>query len=146
MPPLRDPRACSSRFEELCAQAEAARTQSRAAVRRARATWAKVSAEWQQVEARWVRADQVRAVWLSQASQRSPRHYSASARMQARLASVPVMEQATSIIMAECGFSADEASDALRRASARAQMRARDVAATIVALTAGTEQPTPTEQ
>jgi ANTAR domain len=112
--------------------------QSQAAVRHARATWAKVSAEWQQVEARWVRAEQVREVWLSCAPSRGPRQYSAYARMQVRLASVPVIEQAKRIIMAECGFTADEASDALWRASVCSQMRVRELAATIVARTAGT--------
>jgi len=138
-----EPRASASRSEELCAQAAAARKQSQNAVRQARATWAKVSAEWQQVEDRWRRAECVRELWLSRAAHREERLYSTYSQMQARLASRPVIEQAKGIIMAECGFTADQAFDALRRASLRSQMRVRELAATIVARTAGIEQESP---
>lgn len=138
-----DPRASASRSEELCAQAAAARRQSQNTVRQARATWAKVSAEWQQVEARWRRAECVRELWLSHAAHRDKQLYSAYAQMQARLASMPVIEQAKGIIMAECGFTADQAFDALRRASLQSQLHVRELAATIVARTAGSEQQSP---
>jgi hypothetical protein len=103
------------------------------------ATWAKVSAEWEQVEARWLRAEHVRERWLSHAAQHEERQYSSSAVMQARLTSMPVIEQAKGILMAECGFTADQASDALRRASLSYQMRVQDLAATIVARTAAAD-------
>jgi len=54
---------------------------------------------------------------------------------------MPVIEQAKGIIMAECGYTADQAYDALRRASLRSQMPMHDLAATIVARTAGSKQP-----
>jgi formylmethanofuran dehydrogenase subunit E-like metal-binding protein len=136
-----DPRARSSDFQELYAQAAATREQSQAVVREASATWAKVSAEWQRVEARWHRAEHVRELWLTHASQQQDRMFSASARMQAQLASMPVIEQAKGIIMAECGYTADQAYDALRRAAMRSRLHAQDVAATIVARTAGSEGP-----
>jgi len=138
-----DPMATSNRLEVLCAQADAARKQSQATVQRAHAAWARVSAEWQQVEARWRRAEDVRERWLSHAAQHEQRRYSAYARMQARLTNMPVIEQAKGILMAECGLTADQASDALRRAALRSQMRVLDLAATIVARTAGIEHPEP---
>jgi len=138
-----DGSASSSRFELLRAQAESARKQSQATVRRAQAAWEKVSAEWQQVEARWRRTEQVRARWLSHAAQNEERQYAAHARMQARLTDSQVIEQAKGILMAECGFTADQAFDALRRAALSSQMRVPDVAATIVVRTAEMEQPKP---
>jgi hypothetical protein len=47
-----------------------------------------------------------------------------------------VIEQAKGIIMAQCGWPEDQAFDALRRASQRANIKVRDPAAQIVAKTA----------
>ena len=135
--------ASSSRFEDLRAQAEDVREQSRAAVRRAHATWEQVSAEWQQVEARWRGTEHVRERWLSYAAQHEERQDSAYARIQARLTSTRVIEQAKGILMAEYGFTAEQASDELRRASLRCQMGVQDLAAAIVVRMAEAEQPKP---
>ena len=69
--------------------------------------------------------------------------YSEYARLRARLASLPVIEQAKGILMAEYGFTADQASDELRRASLRCQMGVPELAATIVVRMAEMEQPKP---
>src|SRR5262249_51840368 len=117
-----DQSASSSRLDVLRAQAEDVREQSRVTVERALATWEQVSAGWQQVEARWRSTEHVRERWLSHATQHEERLASASARLQTRLTGMRVIEQAKGILMAEYGFTADQASDELRRASLRCQM------------------------
>src|SRR5262249_127690 len=62
--------------------------------------------------------------------------FSAQARFEARLKSMPVIEQAKGIIMAQSGWTEDQAFDALRRASQRENIKVRDLAAKIVARTA----------
>jgi hypothetical protein len=57
---------------------------------------------------------------------------SAYARMQARLESLPVIEQAKGIVMAQQRCGADEAFDLLRRASQRANLKLHVLAAQIV--------------
>jgi hypothetical protein len=58
-------------------------------------------------------------------------------RLQARLESLPTIEQAKGIIMARSGVSAEQAFDILRRASQRTNIKLRDLAADIVANAAG---------
>jgi hypothetical protein len=53
-------------------------------------------------------------------------------RLQARLETLPTIEQAKGIIMARSGVSSDEAFDILRRASQRTNVKLRDLAADIV--------------
>jgi AmiR/NasT family two-component response regulator len=53
-------------------------------------------------------------------------------RLQSRLETLPTIEQAKGIIMAESGVSADEAFDILRRASQRTNIKLRDLAVDIV--------------
>jgi len=74
-------------------------------------------------------------------SQRSLLRYSEFARLQARLKSMPVIEQAKGILMAQQRCGADEAFDLLRRASQRANVKVRVLAAQIIAklATAGAE-------
>jgi hypothetical protein len=48
---------------------------------------------------------------------------------------MPVIEQAKGIIMAQSGWSEDQAFEALRRASQRENLKLRDLAAQIVART-----------
>lgn len=55
-------------------------------------------------------------------------HDSAYARLAARLESLPVVEQAKGILMAQTGCTADEAFDMLRTASQRSNVKLRDVA------------------
>jgi hypothetical protein len=52
---------------------------------------------------------------------------------------MPVIEQAKGIIMAQFGWSQDQAFDALRRLSQRENIKVRDLAAMVVATTAQAE-------
>jgi two-component system, response regulator / RNA-binding antiterminator len=73
--------------------------------------------------------------------QSRPRHeilrHSAFARMRAKLDTMPVIEQAKGIIMAQSDCSQDEAFELLRRASQRTNVPVRELAAQIVAKTFG---------
>jgi hypothetical protein len=57
---------------------------------------------------------------------------STAARLQARLETMPVIEQAKGIIMEQNGCTAEEAFDLLRKASQRGNVPVRDLAARIV--------------
>jgi anti-sigma B factor antagonist len=72
--------------------------------------------------------------------QREILHASAFARLQARLESMPVIEQAKGIVMAQQRCGPDEAFDLLRRASQRANVKVSVLAAQLVerVATAGT--------
>jgi hypothetical protein len=63
------------------------------------------------------------------------------ARLQARLETMPVIEQAKGIIMAQSRLGEGEAFDMLRRASQRSNIPVRDLAARIVAKASGTAAP-----
>jgi hypothetical protein len=65
-------------------------------------------------------------------SERELMQRSAFARLQARLDSMPVIEQAKGILMAQAGCQPDEAFDILRRASQRSNVKVRDLASEIV--------------
>jgi hypothetical protein len=65
-------------------------------------------------------------------SERQQLQYSAFARLQARLESLPVIEQAKGVLMAQAGCHPEEAFDILRRASQRTNFKVRDLAADIV--------------
>jgi hypothetical protein len=65
-------------------------------------------------------------------TQREILHDSAYARLQARLDSLPVIEQAKGILMARTGCGAEEAFDLLRKTSQRSNIRVRDLASQIV--------------
>jgi len=66
-------------------------------------------------------------------SQRDVLHDSAYARLEARLASLPVIEQAKGIIMAQTGCPADEAFEVLRKASHQGNIPVRELAVAVVA-------------
>jgi hypothetical protein len=66
--------------------------------------------------------------------------HSAFARMRAKLASLPVIEQAKGIIMAQSSYSEDQAFDLLRRTSQRQNVPVRELAAHIVAKAAGSPE------
>ena len=66
------------------------------------------------------------------ASTREPRISSRSARLKALLASMPEIEQAKGVLMADQGCDADQASDLLCRAAQRANLPVREVAEQIV--------------
>jgi hypothetical protein len=120
---------------DLYAQAEAARQQSRLLAGQLQATQLKAMENWQLIRAAWDRAEQIRADRLAASTDQDLRRLSAYARLQARLASMPVIEQAKGIIMAKYGWPGDQAFDALRRASQRENIKVRELAASIVART-----------
>ena len=74
-------------------------------------------------------------------SRRQQLHDSAFARMRARLDTMPVIEQAKGILMAQNGCDPDAAFDMLRRASQRSNIRVSELAATIVRRTATGHSP-----
>jgi AmiR/NasT family two-component response regulator len=69
-------------------------------------------------------------------SARQALHESAYARLRAKLESLPVIEQAKGIVMAQTGCGPDEAFELLRRASQRTNVRVRDLATDLVRQTA----------
>jgi hypothetical protein len=121
---------------DLYAQALAARQHSELLAGQLRATRQELKENWQLIQAAWDRAERIRTLWLSTRAHPDSLRYSAYARLQARLASMPVIEQAKGIIMAQCGWPEEQAFDALRRASQRENVKLRDLAAAVVAKTA----------
>ena len=128
-----------ARFADLYAQAQAARLRARELTRQVRAIQAQVRATQARVEAARERAERIGELWLAPGSPGLVR-YSAYARLQAQLASLPVIEQAKGIIIAQCGWDADQAFDAIRRASQRENIKVRELAARIVAHTLDSAQ------
>jgi hypothetical protein len=118
----------------LHAQAQATRRQSRALAVRLRAAQHVTAETAQLISAALNRTGKINELRLAARTGSLP--YSAHARMEARLASMPVIEQAKGIIMAQCRCSEDQAFDALRRASQRENIKLRDLAVRVVARTA----------
>ena len=125
-----------SQWHELYAQAQAARRQSHVLAAQHRAARHTSAEILHRIEASWARAEQICEVWLAAHPDADRLRYSAYARLQARLESMPVIEQAKGVIMAQCGWPEDQAIDALRRASQRHNIKVRDLAAQVVAQTA----------
>jgi hypothetical protein len=65
-------------------------------------------------------------------SQREQLHESAYARLRAKLETMPVIEQAKGILIAQTGCAPEAAFDMLRRASQRSNVRVSELAAGIV--------------
>jgi len=65
-------------------------------------------------------------------SQREQLHESVYARLRAKLETMPVIEQAKGILIAQAGCTPEEAFDMLRRASQRSNVRVSELAAGIV--------------
>jgi hypothetical protein len=120
----------------LYEQAEATRRQSLLLAGQLRASEHKAMENWQQIQAAWERTHQIQALRLAAQTAPDRLRYWAYARAQARLASLPVIEQAKGIMMARFGWSEEQAFDTLRRASQRDNVKVRDLAAEIVARTA----------
>ena len=123
----------ASDASDLYAQAQAAREQSLLLLERLQVTQQQASECWQLIQDSWDQAERIRARRLLARTDPDRLRYSAYARLQAQLASLPVIEQAKGIIMAKNGWSEDQAFDALRRASQRKNIKVRDLAAFIVA-------------
>jgi len=91
-------------------------------------------------------AERLRTTRSSLESGRSRRerlHESAYARLRAQLETMPVIEQAKGILIAQTGCSPDEAFTLLRQASQRSNVRVSELAASIVdrAVTKGRSSP-----
>ena len=125
-----------SRWQQLYTRAEGTRGQSRALAVRHWAAQRRAAELLQSAQAARDRAQQVHELWLAARSGANPLRYSAYARLQARLASMPAIEQAKGILMAQFGWPEDQAFDALRRTSQRENIKVRDLAAKIVATAA----------
>lgn len=117
----------------MYARAAAAREQSRLLAGQLRATQLKARENWQHLREAWDRAELILADRPAAGNDPDRLRYSAYARMQARLASMPVIEQAKGVLIAQYGWTDDQAFDALRRASQRKNIKVRDLAAIIVA-------------
>ncbi|HYK28956.1 MAG TPA: ANTAR domain-containing protein, partial [Streptosporangiaceae bacterium] len=128
-----------SRFDNLYAAARTARTRAEQAVRRTECVLEQSEAALQQHQQARAQARLTRE--LRQSGRGDRLRYSPYARLEARLASMPVIEQAKGILMAQCGCSADRAFDALRRISQHENIRVRDLAAQVVANTAPAQEP-----
>jgi hypothetical protein len=118
--------------QELYAQARAARAQSRVLAGRLEAARRRTAETLTVLEDVVARAKQIRELWLSAQPRADGLRYSASARLQARLADLPVIEQAKGITMAQYGWREDTAFDALRWASHQENATVRDIASKIV--------------
>jgi hypothetical protein len=77
-------------------------------------------------------AIQARQAQAAKASAREPRTVSPSAQLQERLASLPVIEQAKGVLMAQQRCDADQAFDLLCRAARRSSLPVRELAEQIV--------------
>jgi hypothetical protein len=112
-----------AQLAELAAQAEAGCRRSQELAEQPRRIERKTRANLELLKAASARADKVRELWLSDAARQHRRHYAAAARLTARLATLPAIEQAKGILMAQSGWSEAEAFDALRRASQQSNTR-----------------------
>jgi len=128
-----------SRFGELFVSAREARNRACDTVRRTEAALQENRVAWQSCQRAGAMAEQLRESSLS--GRRDAMRYSAHARLQARLATMPVIEQAKGVIMARFAWTEEQAFDALRKASQRSNIRVRDLAAAVVASTARPGQP-----
>jgi hypothetical protein len=120
----------------LYAQAQATRQQSQLLAIQLRECQRKAMENWQLIQAAWERAHEIHTLRSATRSDKDRLRRSAYARVQAKLATLPVIEQAKGIIMAQCGWPEEQAFDALRRASQRENVKVRDLAARIVAAAA----------
>ncbi|HEY7277709.1 MAG TPA: ANTAR domain-containing protein [Trebonia sp.] len=110
----------------------------------AAATWARTTELRQRTERLLAEAEAVKQITAdarrerrSSPQDRERRQRSEYARLLARLETMPVIEQAKGIIMAQSRCGEAEAFDMLRRASQRSNVPVRDLAARMVAKAAG---------
>lgn len=91
-------------------------------------TWARAQATWARAQATW--ANQTKAA--KGVSSKKLLTVSALARLRAHNATMPVIEHAKGMLMAQQGFGPDEAFDLLRRASQLSNIPVRELASHIV--------------
>ena len=120
-------------LHDLYVQAEVARTRSRLLAGQLHATQRRTQENWQRIRAAWDQTERIRAQRLAARTDPDRLRFSAYARLQARLASMPVIEQAKGIIIAEQGCPAEQAFQLLVGASQRSGMKLNDLAAELVA-------------
>ena len=118
---------------ELYAQALAARKQARHLAAELAESRRRTRENLQRIQDAWSRTARLQARRQESCTDPDRLRYSAYARLQARLASMPVIEQAKGILMARYGWREDQAFEALRRVSQRENIKVRDLAACIVA-------------
>lgn len=94
---------------------------------RAERAWQEAQAAWARAQA--IQAEQAQAAKLSQQDLLTVSLYS---RLQAQLATMPVIEQAKGVLMAQRGCDPGQAFDLLRRASQRSSLPVRELAEQIV--------------
>ena len=126
-------RACEqpSELDKQRDQARARRQHSQQIAGQIQAAYQHAQVQWQQAQATWDRILASRDLELTSAAEDILQH-SSYARLVARLETMPVIEQAKGVIMAQSSCSQDHAFDMLRRASQRLNMPVRDLAARIV--------------
>lgn len=117
----------------LYAQARATRERSAFLAGQLQQIRQRASENWLLVRDAWGRAEQVRAGRRAVGAGPGLLRYSAYARLNARLASLPVIEQAKGVIMAQYGWPEEQAFEAMRRVSQQRNIKVRELAASIVA-------------
>ena len=118
---------------DLYAQARAARKQAQHLAGELAESRRRTREILQLIQDTWSQTVRLQARRQESCTDQDRLRYSAYARLQARLASMPVIEQAKGILMAQYGWREDRAFEALRRVSQRENIRVRDLAACIVA-------------
>jgi hypothetical protein len=118
---------------DLYAQARAARKQAQHLAGELAGSRRRIRENLQRIQAAWSETARLQARRLESCTDQDRLRYSAYARLQARLASMPVIEQAKGILMARYGWREDQAFEALQRVSQRENIKVRDLAACIVA-------------
>jgi ANTAR domain len=118
---------------DLYAQARAARKQAELLAGELAESRRKARENLRLIQDSWGETVRLRARRQASRTDQDWLRYSAYARLQARLATMPVIEQAKGMLMAQYGWPEDRAFEALRRVSQRENIKVRDLAASIVA-------------
>jgi hypothetical protein len=121
------------RGDDLYAQARAARKQAQLLARELAASRRRTRENLRHIQDAWGETARLQATRQASRTDQEQLRYSAYARLQARLASMPVIEQAKGILMAQYGWPEDLAFEALRRLSQRENIKVRELAVAIVA-------------
>ena len=125
--------------DDLYAQARAAREQARRLAGELHESRRRTAENLRLIQNAWGETARLQAGRQASLTSQDRLRYSAYARLQARMASMPVIEQAKGILMAQYGWPEDQAFDALRRVSQRENIKVRDLAAGIVARAASAQ-------
>lgn len=119
--------------DDLYAQARAARKQAQLLAGELAESRRRTRENLQLIRDAWSETARLQARRQASYTDRDRLRSSAYARLQARLASLPVIEQAKGVLMAQYGWPEDQAFEALRRVSQRENIKVRDLAACVVA-------------